>query len=161
MRKKFEDLTKKVYEEFKPEVVYLLSRIADMFTTYLNLKNNPFAYEANFIMREIFEMFGVDGGCILNIGFSSAFIPLIYSYQKIAEKTYKKMIKEELPKYIKNLHNIFLYSLSSSSIYASINNILAYLKVSIPENYSFLASFLALSAPLVIYSYKSYRDLKK
>jgi hypothetical protein len=161
MRVKIKKIVEEIFKEkFKPTSLYLFSRIGDMATTYLNLKYNPSGVEANPLMREIFNKFGVELGSVLNIGMSSIVIPFFYLYQKFAEKVYEKTIKRKPLKLIKNLYDISLYSLTSSSIYTSVNNILVYLNLPVPEN-NYQISFLASLVPVAIYCYKYCKDLKK
>jgi hypothetical protein len=161
MEIKIKELVEEIFKEkFKPTSLYLFSRIGDMITTYLNLKYNPSGVEANPLMREIFNKFGAELGSILNIGMSSIAIPFFYLYQKFAERVYEKIIKRKPPKLIKNLYDVSLYSLSSSSIYTSINNILVYLNLPVPEN-NYQISFLVSLVPVAIYCYKYCKDLKK
>ena len=161
MRVKIKELVEKTFKEkFKPTSLYLFSRIGDTTTTYLNLKYNPSGVEANPIMREIFNKFGAELGSVLNIGISSMAIPFFYLYQRFVERVYEKIIKRKSPKPIKDLYDIFLYSLTSSSVYASVNNILVYLKFPVPEN-NYQISFLVSLVPVAIYGYKYFKDLKK
>jgi hypothetical protein len=159
VKARFKDMIKEMYQ-LKPIMTYLLGRVADTISTYLDVKKYSPEGELNPIVRELFYELGVENSLVYWFALSTLYIPASYINSKILEKIIHKLARKNV-KIRRDLYNAHLYIASAASFYASVNNLILYLNLPhISAEDVRIFGAVIVSLPSCFYGMKIYKKLR-
>ena len=158
VKARFKEMIKEMYQ-LKPITTYLLARAADMISTYMNVEKYSPEGELNTELRKLFYEWGRENSTVGWFAISLLPIPVFYAISKLLDKMVHNLAGKNIETF-KELYRALLYSYSTGSFYASLNNLLIYFNLPyIPAEDLKIFGATITALPFCFYAMRIYKKL--